>query len=110
MIRAIIQIHRQEAVRDALGKLGIHGMTVYEAKGFGRQKGHKEIYRGAEYQVSFRPKLAVDVVVADDQLDGAIDAIIGATRSGEVGDGKIFVFTVDETIRIRTGDRNENAL
>jgi nitrogen regulatory protein PII len=110
LIRAIIQPHRQEAIREALSKLGVHGMTVYQAEGFGRQKGHKEIYRGQEYQVAYRPKKTLDVVVEDSQADAVIDAIIGAARSGEVGDGKIFVLTVNETIRIRTGERNENAL
>jgi nitrogen regulatory protein P-II 2 len=110
MIRAIIQPYRLEQVREALNRIGIHGMTVYQAQGFGRQRGHTEIYRGAEYQVAFRPKLAVDVALEDGQVEAGIDAIIGAARSGEIGDGKIFVLAIDEAIRIRTGERNENAL
>jgi nitrogen regulatory protein PII len=110
LIRSIIQPHRLEQVRDGLGEAGIHGMTIFQAQGCGRQRGHKEIYRGAEYQVAYRPKICVDVVVPDDQFEKAIDAITGSARTGEIGDGKIFVWTVDETIRIRTGDRNDEAL
>lgn len=110
MIRGIIQPHRLERVRDALSAKGIYGMTVYQSQGCGRQHGHTEIYRGAEYQVVFRPKLTVDVIVENGQAEATIDAIIEGARSGEIGDGKIFVFQVEEAIRIRTGDRNENAL
>ncbi|HOE97395.1 MAG TPA: P-II family nitrogen regulator [Candidatus Sumerlaeota bacterium] len=110
MIRAIIQPHRLEAVRDALTQRGIMGMTVFEARGYGRQRGHTEVYRGAEYQVAFRPKIVADLVVPDNQVDDATDAIVSAAKSGSVGDGKIFIFEVGDAIRIRTGDRDENAL
>jgi nitrogen regulatory protein P-II 1 len=110
MIRAIIQPYRLEQAREALDARGLHSMTTYQAQGCGRQRGHKEIYRGSEYQIAFRPKLALDVVVEDDKVEMAIDAIIAGVRSGEIGDGKIFVFDVGQVIRIRTGDRDANAL
>lgn len=110
MIRAIIQPFRVEAVRDALQHKGVQGMTTYQSQGCGRQKGHKEIYRGAEYQVGFRPKVTVDVAVEDERVDETIDVIVDAARTGNIGDGKIFVMPIEEAIRIRTGERNESAL
>lgn len=110
LIRAIIQPHKLENVRDALQEKGITGMTAYQAQGCGRQKGHKEIYRGAEYEVTFLPKIALEVVVADDAADAACDTIAAAAKSGNVGDGKIFVMDVGKAIRIRTGETDESAL
>lgn len=110
MLRAIIQPHRLDAVRDALREKGIAGMTTYQAQGFGRQRGHKEIYRGAEYQVSFRPKIAVEVVVDDGQVRTAMDAIVNSARTGNIGDGKVFIVPVEGAVRIRTGESDENAL
>lgn len=110
MIRAIIQPFRVEAVRDALNQKGVQGMTTYQSQGCGRQRGHKEIYRGAEYQVGFRPKVTVDVVIEDEKVDETIDVILAAARTGNIGDGKIFIMPIEEAIRIRTGERNESAL
>ncbi len=110
LIRSIIQPHRLEAVRDALQQIGISGMTTYQAQGFGRQRGHQEIYRGAEYTIAFRPKITLDVVVEENQVEQTVEIIINAAKSGNIGDGKIFIFPVEEVIRIRTGERNENAL
>jgi nitrogen regulatory protein P-II 1 len=109
-IEAIIRPHLLESVKDALQALGVQGMTISEVKGFGRQKGHTEVYRGSEYKVEFVPKIKVEVVVDDDLLDGAIDGIIKASRTGKFGDGKIFVFPVEEAIRIRTGEHGVNAV
>ena len=109
-IEAIIKPFKLEEVKAALHELGIQGMTVGEVKGFGRQKGHTEIYRGAEYTVDFLPKLKIEIVVADAQLASAIDAIIKGARTGKIGDGKIFVTTVEEVIRIRTEERGEAAV
>jgi nitrogen regulatory protein P-II 1 len=109
-IEAIIRPHLLESVKDALQALGVQGMTISEVKGFGRQKGHTEVYRGSEYKVEFVPKIKVEVVVDDDLLDGAIDGIIKASRTGKFGDGKIFVFPVEEAIRIRTGEHGMNAV
>ena len=109
-IEAIIRPHLLENVKDALQALGVQGMTISEVKGFGRQKGHTEVYRGSEYKVEFVPKIKVEVVVDDDVVEGAIDAIIKTSRTGKFGDGKIFVFPVDEAIRIRTGEHGMNAV
>ncbi len=109
-IEAIIKPFKLEEVKAGLHELGIQGMTVGEVKGFGRQKGHTEIYRGAEYTVDFLPKLKIEIVVADAQLASAIDAIIKGARTGKIGDGKIFVTTVEEVIRIRTDERGEAAV
>jgi nitrogen regulatory protein P-II 1 len=109
-IEAIIRPHLLESVKDALQSLGVQGMTICEVKGFGRQKGHTEVYRGSEYKVEFVPKIKVEVVVDDDVLEGAIDAIIKTSRTGKFGDGKIFVFPVEEAIRIRTGEHGVNAV
>jgi nitrogen regulatory protein P-II 2 len=108
IVMAIIKPFKLEEVRDALTGLGVHGLTVTEVKGYGRQKGHTEIYRGAEYAVNFLPKLKV--AVATDQVKKVIDAITGAAKTGQIGDGKIFVFSIDQAVRIRTGEQNADAL
>ena len=110
MIVAIIKPSRLDAVRDALTAQGIEGMTVSEVRGFGRQRGHTEIYRGAEYQISFVPKTKIEVVVPDEVADRALAAIRDAAQTGKIGDGKLFMFDVDRAIRIRTGEADENAL
>jgi nitrogen regulatory protein P-II 1 len=109
-IEAIFKPFKLDEVREALSEMGVSGLTVTEVKGFGRQKGHTELYRGAEYVVDFLPKVKVDVVVADSQVESAIDAIVKAARTGKIGDGKIFVSNVDQVIRIRTGETDEAAL
>ena len=109
-ITAIIKPFKLDEVREALAEVGVTGLTVTEVKGFGRQKGHTELYRGAEYVVDFLPKVKVEVVVADDALDGAIDAIVRAARTGRIGDGKIFVTPVEQVIRIRTGETGNEAI
>ncbi|MDP2239448.1 MAG: P-II family nitrogen regulator [Burkholderiales bacterium] len=109
-IEAIFKPFKLDEVREALSEIGVSGLTVTEVKGFGRQKGHTELYRGAEYVVDFLPKVKVEVVVPDNLLDGAIDAIIKAARTGKIGDGKIFVTSVDQVIRIRTGETDEAAI
>ncbi|PHR58035.1 MAG: transcriptional regulator [Robiginitomaculum sp.] len=109
-IVAIIKPFKLDDVKEALHEAGVQGLTVTEAKGFGRQKGHTELYRGAEYVVDFLPKLKVEVVVTDGQLDGVVSAIETAARTGKIGDGKIFVSDVLEVIRIRTGERDADAL
>ncbi len=110
MITAIIKPFKVDDVRDALSQLGIQGMTVTEVKGFGRQKGHTELYRGAEYVVDFVPKAKLEVAVRDDQLESAIDAVRNAANSGKIGDGKIFVTTLEQVIRIRTSEAGNDAL
>ena len=110
LVTAIIKPFKLDEVREALSSIGVQGITVTEVKGFGRQKGHTELYRGAEYVVDFLPKVKVDVVVPDKLLDGAIDAIVKAARTGKIGDGKIFVSNVDQVIRIRTGETDEAAI
>jgi nitrogen regulatory protein PII len=110
LLTAIVQPHRLDAVRLALTEIGIAGMTVTEVRGYGRQKGHTEIYRGAEYTISFLPKLKIEVALPGDRVDDAINAITRAARTGKIGDGKIFVSTVDEVFRIRNGDKGEGAL
>jgi nitrogen regulatory protein P-II 1 len=109
-IEAIIKPFKLEEVKDALSELGIHGMTVSEVKGFGRQKGHTEIYRGSEYTVDFLPKVKIETVLPDHQVELAVQAIIKAAKTGKIGDGKIFVWKVDEAHRIRTGERDDNAV
>lgn len=109
-IEAIIKPFKLDEVREALSELGITGLTVTEVKGFGRQKGHTELYRGAEYVVDFLPKIKVEVVIPSDQVDAAIDAIVKAAHSGKIGDGKIFVLPVEQVVRIRTGELNEAAI
>jgi nitrogen regulatory protein P-II 2 len=110
IVMAIIKPFKLDEVRDALTNLGVHGMTVTEVKGYGRQKGHTEIYRGAEYAVSFLPKLKVEVAVAPELIDRTVEAIIAAARTGQIGDGKIFVSNLDQAVRIRTGERDLDAL
>ena len=109
-IEAIIKPFKLDEVREALASIGVTGLTVTEVKGFGRQKGHTELYRGAEYVVDFLPKMKLEVIIADAHLDRAIDAIVTAARTGKIGDGKIFVTTVERVIRIRTGEENEEAI
>ena len=99
-----------DEVREALSEIGVSGLTVTEVKGFGRQKGHTELYRGAEYVVDFLPKVKIEIVVADNMLEQAIEAIIKAARTGKIGDGKIFVTSVEQVVRIRTGETNESAI
>jgi len=109
-IEAIIKPFKLEDVKSALTELGIQGMTMIEVKGFGRQKGHTEIYRGSEYAVDFLPKTKIEVVVADGQAAAAVDAIVKAAKTGKIGDGKIFVSSVEKVVRIRTGERDEQAV
>ena len=109
-IEAIIKPFKLEEVKDALSEIGIEGMTVSEVKGFGRQKGHTEIYRGSEYTVDFLPKIKIELVLADSQKDAAISAIVKAAKTGKIGDGKVFVSTVEEAIRIRTDEKGDSAL
>ena len=110
LVTAIIKPFKLEEVRAALTDLGLQGMTVTEVKGYGRQKGHTEIYRGAEYAVNFLPKVKIEVVLSTSQLDKAIEAISKAAKTGQIGDGKIFVSTIEHTVRIRTGETDETAL
>ena len=109
-IEAIIKPFKLDEVREALSDVGITGLTVTEVKGFGRQKGHTELYRGAEYVVDFLPKIKLEIVVADETVDAAIEAIIKAARTGKIGDGKIFVSAVEQIVRIRTGETDESAI
>ena len=110
LITAIIKPFKLEEVRSSLTDVGLEGMTVTEVKGYGRQKGHTEVYRGAEYAVSFLPKIKIEVVVADGLVDKAVEAIVKAAKTGQIGDGKIFVSAVEHTLRIRTGESNDAAL
>ena len=110
IVMAIIKPFKLEEVRDALTGIGVHGLTVTEVKGYGRQKGHTEIYRGAEYAVSFLPKLKIEVAVAADLTSSVIDAIAGAARTGQIGDGKIFVMPLEKAVSIRTGETDADAL
>ncbi len=109
-IEAVIKPFKLEEVREALSGIGINGLTVTEVKGFGRQKGHTELYRGAEYIIDFLPKVKLELVVSDDILDDAIDAIVKSAHTGKIGDGKIFVFNVEQALRIRTGETGEEAI
>jgi nitrogen regulatory protein P-II 1 len=109
-IEAIIKPFKLDEVKEALQEVGLQGITVIEAKGFGRQKGHTELYRGAEYVVDFLPKVKLEIVLGDDMVDGAVDAIRRAAQTGRIGDGKIFVSTVEEAIRIRTGETGSDAI
>ncbi|MDH5180364.1 MAG: P-II family nitrogen regulator [Gammaproteobacteria bacterium] len=109
-IEAIIKPFKLDDVREALSDIGVAGMTAIEVKGFGRQKGHTELYRGAEYVIDFLPKVKIEVVVRDDQADNCIEAITNAARTGKIGDGKIFVTTVDRVVRIRTGEEGDEAI
>lgn len=109
-IEAIIKPFKLEDVKEALSGLGVEGMTVSEVKGFGRQKGHTEIYRGSEYTVDFLPKIKLEVVLADSQVTGAVDAIVKAAKTGKIGDGKVFVSTIENAVRIRTEETGEQAV
>lgn len=109
-IEAVIKPFKLDDVREALSEIGVTGMTVLEVKGFGRQKGHTELYRGAEYVVDFLPKVKIEVVVAEETVERCIEAIAGAARTGKIGDGKIFVTSVERIVRIRTGEENEAAI
>jgi nitrogen regulatory protein P-II 2 len=110
LVVAIIKPFKLDEVRQALTAIGVHGMTVTEVKGYGRQKGHTEIYRGAEYAVNFLPKLRIEVAVASDRADKTVDAIVSAAKTGQIGDGKIFVTPIENALRIRTGERDMDAL
>jgi nitrogen regulatory protein PII len=110
LIIAIIQPHRLDAVREALTGIGIQGMTVGEVRGYGRQRGHTEIYRGAEYTIAFLPKLRLEIAVPDSRADDVIDVITKATRTGKIGDGKIFVLDLEQSLRVRTGETGDDAL
>ena len=109
-IEAIIKPFKLNEVKDALHELGLLGMTVTEVKGFGRQKGHTEIYRGSEYTVDFLPKIKIEIVLADNQVDPAVQAIINSARTGKIGDGKVFISSIEDAIRIRTDERGEKAV
>ena len=109
-IEAIIKPFKLEEVKDALGEIGVEGMTVSEVKGFGRQKGHTEIYRGSEYTVDFLPKIKIELVVADNQTDAAVGAIIKAAKTGKIGDGKVFVAGIEQAVRIRTEEKGDAAV
>ena len=109
-IEAIIKPFKLDDVKEALSEIGIYGMTVTEVNGYGRQKGHKEIYRGAEYVVDFVPKIKLEIVVTDDRLDEAVDTIRNAANSGKIGDGKIFVLPVEQSVRVRTGESGDEAI
>jgi nitrogen regulatory protein PII len=109
-IEAIVKPFKLEEIKDALGEIGISGMTITEVKGFGRQKGHTEIYRGSEYTVDFLPKLKIELVLPESQLDGAVAVILKTAKTGKIGDGKVFVSTIDEAFRIRTEEKGEHAL
>ncbi len=110
MVSAIIKHFKLDEVRDSLNKIGVQGMTVTEVKGFGRQKGHMEVYRGVEYEVKFLPKVKVEVAVPEEKLHDVIDVIMKSAQTGEIGDGKIFVYSLEEVIRIRTGERGKEAI
>ena len=110
IIMAVIKPFKLDEVRDALTAIGVHGMTVTEVKGYGRQKGHTEIYRGAEYAVSFLPKVKIEVAVASDQVGKTVEAITAAAKTGQIGDGKIFIFGLDAAVRIRTGETDAAAI
>ncbi|WP_374335762.1 P-II family nitrogen regulator [Methyloversatilis sp.] len=109
-IEAVIKPFKLDEVREGLSEVGVTGLTVTEVKGFGRQKGHTELYRGAEYVVDFLPKIKIEVIVADDAVDPAVEAIIKAARTGKIGDGKIFVTSVEQVVRIRTGESGDSAI
>ena len=110
IVMAIIKPFKLDEVRDALTAIGVHGMTVTEVKGYGRQKGHTEIYRGAEYAVSFLPKLKIEVAVPAELAEKVVEAIVAAARTGQIGDGKIFVYAIESAVRIRTGEKDKDAL
>ncbi|MDJ0776930.1 MAG: P-II family nitrogen regulator [Gammaproteobacteria bacterium] len=110
LVAAIIKPYRLDDVREALSEIGVTGMTVYEVKGFGRQKGHTELYRGAEYVVDYIPKVKLEIAIADDQVDAVVDAIVESAKTGKIGDGKIFVTPLESVVRVRTGETGDSAL
>jgi len=110
LVTAIIKPFKLDDVREAISEIGIDGLTVTEVKGFGRQKGHTELYRGAEYQVDFLPKVKLEVAVKDDQVERLVEAIVGAAKTGKIGDGKVFVYDLEQAVRIRTGEADSEAL
>ncbi|SHO63582.1 nitrogen regulatory protein P-II family [Pseudoxanthobacter soli DSM 19599] len=110
IVMAVIKPFKLDEVREALMSIGIQGLTVTEVKGYGRQKGHTEIYRGAEYAVTFLPKLKIEVAVASDAVDKTVETIVGAAKTGQIGDGKVFVYAIDQAVRIRTGETDADAL
>lgn len=110
LVTAIVKPFTLSDVKDALEQIGVHGMTVTEAQGFGKQKGHSEVYRGAEYAVDFVPKVKIEIVIDDSLLEDAVNAIVGAAQTGKIGDGKVWVTTVDELVRVRTGERGTDAI
>jgi nitrogen regulatory protein P-II 2 len=110
MISAVIKHFKLDEVRDALVKAGVEGMTISEVKGFGKQKGHVEVYRGARFEVNLLPKVKLDIAVRDERLDEVVDIVVNAARTGEIGDGKIFVYDLETAVRIRTGEKGEEAL
>jgi nitrogen regulatory protein P-II 1 len=110
LILAVIKPHRLDEVKEALREIGVRGLTAVEAQGFGRQRGHTEIYRGAEYQVDFVPKVQIEVMAEDDQVQAIVDTIMGAARSGKIGDGKVFVLPAEQVYRIRTGEMGPDAI
>ena len=110
LVTAIIKPFKLDDVREAISEIGIDGLTVTEVKGFGRQKGHTELYRGAEYQVDFLPKVKLEIAVQDDQVDRLVEAIVGAAKTGKIGDGKVFVYDLEGAVRIRTGETDSDAL
>ncbi len=109
-VEAIIKPFKLEEVKDALTEIGVHGLTVSEVKGFGRQKGHTELYRGAEYVVDFIPKIKIEVVVSEDMVEKVVETIVNSARTGRIGDGKVFIVPVEDIIRIRTGERGKDAI
>jgi nitrogen regulatory protein P-II 1 len=110
LVTAIIKPHKVEEVKDALTEVGVQGITLSEVRGFGRQRGHTEVYRGAEYQVDFVPKAKLEILVGEAEVDGVVDALVKTARTGQVGDGKVFVTSVDRVVRIRTGDEDAEAI
>ena len=110
LVTAIIKPFKLDDVREAISEIGIDGLTVTEVKGFGRQKGHTELYRGAEYQVDFLPKVKLDIAVLDEQVDRLVEAIVGSAKTGKIGDGKVFVYDLMQAVRIRTGEADDDAL
>lgn len=110
LVTAIIKPHKVEEVKDALTEVGVQGITLSEVRGFGRQRGHTEVYRGAEYQVDFVPKARLEILVVDAGVDGVVDALVKTARTGQVGDGKVFITSVDRVVRIRTGEEDDEAI
>ena len=110
LITAVIKPFKLDEVREALSEIGVQGLTVTEVKGFGRQKGHTEIYPGSEYTVDFLPKVKIEIAIADDLVTKVVDAIVGASQTGKIGDGKVFILPIEEAVRIRTGEKGEEAL